>query len=137
MYASSLAAVSCLFTGPTELGRTYRLVRFGVDPVPVKLFEIPGGGGQSTGCWYTLTDGDLELTESSARFHYELTYRDSCNNSVLFTNIVEGTYERDGDTLTFVIPAQNTELRYQVEIRDDLLIVREDPSHVYTFSRSA
>jgi hypothetical protein len=135
MYASSLAGLSCFLTGPSQLAGNYRLVKFGVDAIPVRLFEIPGRDGQSTGCWYTLTEGTLRLTEAPDSFHYELTYRNSCDNTVLFTNVVEGTWIRTGDGLTFVIPAQDTELRFSVESNDDRLVLRPDPSHVYTFVR--
>jgi len=133
--ASSLAT-ACFLTGPSSPVGSYRLVKFGVDAIPVQLFELPDEHGQPTGCWYALTEGTLHLESAPAHFSYELIYRNSCTNAVLFDNVVEGHYEGDGEELTFFVNATDGGISFPVEWHDDRLIVREDASHVYTFKKT-
>ena len=77
-------------TGPATLDGTYTLVA--ENDVP-----LPSDHGEPEGCCLTLS-GSLTLTAST----YDLrTSHRNKNNGIAFDNSEQGTYARQGNTLTF------------------------------------
>jgi hypothetical protein len=135
--ASGVFLASCFL--PTESAFStghYALVRFGVDPIPVQLYELPSRQGQPTGCWYTLTDGFMELAKTpNTTFAYTNTYRNSCDGSVLFVESANGAVAQIGDSLSFTVTGVNNSFSFPGRLRQDTVIVVLDASHIYYFKR--
>ena len=90
--ALSLLALSCGGdgTGPGSLEGTFTLVRENDQPLPTDPFD-------PVGCCVTLS-GTLTLTTTT--YDLRASYRNK-NNAILFDNSEQGTYTRQGRTLTF------------------------------------
>ena len=90
--ALSLFVLSCGGdgTGPGTLEGTFTLVRENDQPLPTNPFD-------PVGCCVTLS-GTLTLTTTT--YDLRASYRNK-NNGILFDNSEQGTYTRQGSTLTF------------------------------------
>ena len=77
-------------TGPATLDGTYTLVA--ENDVP-----LPSDHGEPEGCCLTLS-GSLTLTAST--YDLQTSHRNK-NNGIAFDNSEQGTYARQGNTLTF------------------------------------
>lgn len=128
---SLLAACSLVSEPGDEVGGGYTLVRFGVDPLPVKIFELPPGG-----CWYSITEGALLLdTRLDRPFEYTLIYRDSCDGDVLSTTHVVGTFTNAGSDLTFVTSSGTGTVSFPGRVRGDTVIVDRSVGFTYYFKK--
>jgi hypothetical protein len=135
--ANAVCVASCFLTTDSSFAAgQYNLVRFGVDPIPVQLFELPPHQGQPTGCWYTLTDGTMELGRSpNATFAYNNTYRNSCDGAVLFVESANGTVTQVRDSLAFTITGAGNPFTFPGRVRKDTVIAEVDVSHIYFYKR--
>jgi Lipocalin-like domain len=79
-------------TAPTSLAGTYTLVAENDQP-------LPSDPSAPYGCCLTLS-GSLTLTDD-ATYEVRTSHRNK-NNGIEFDNSEQGTYSRDGNTLTFV-----------------------------------
>jgi hypothetical protein len=131
----SLAACS-LFTESSEApDGVYAMSKLGDSLLPVHLSELPDPNGQPSGCWYTLTEGSLQLISSERWFGYSLLYRNSCTAEVLESTGASGSFARHGSALTFTISAQDGDVSFPGIYTGNVLIVQRSPQFTYTFER--
>jgi len=133
-------AVGCdLFTEPDAgLDGNYPLVGFGADALPAKIFELPTRDGQPTACWYSLTEGSLQLdTRVGQQFEYTLMYRDSCDGQLLSTTNVSGTFTIANNDLVFVTSGGGGSLvTFPGRVRSDTVVVDRSLGFTYYFKKA-
>lgn len=96
------ALQACSSTSPSDIADgVYALVRYGMSSLPANLEQLPNPGGTPSSCWLTLAEGALNLNATANKFQYNLTYRNSCDGSVLGTGEASGDFEQNGNSLTF------------------------------------
>jgi hypothetical protein len=88
-------------TGPAPIEGTYSLVEENGDP-------LPSDPSAPFGCCLTLS-GSLTLT--ATRYELRTSHRNK-NNGITFDNAEEGTYTREGNTLSFTRTGGEGEFPY-------------------------
>lgn len=113
----------------------FKLVAFGGVPVPVWLDEMPTRSGQPSGCYFTLSDGELAMDGSRGAFVYDVRYRDSCTGALLSSTSADGSYTASGAVLTFRITGANGTITFGGTVASDTVIIRRNPDYIYYFKR--
>ncbi len=128
-----------LFSEQTSLAvGSYALFKFGSGALPTKIFELPTQDGQPSGCWYTLTEGTLQLSSGADhRFEYTLVYRDSCDGRVLWTTNESGEFVQDGSTLTFTVTGVDSTVSFRGTVSGETVSVERGVGYSYSFRKKS
>ncbi len=110
---------------------TFALFRYGETPIPAPIAELPDHNRNPSGCWFSLTEGNLVLTRETGLFSYLLTYRNSCDDRLLGTTAVSGRYQQFGATLLFAIPGQADSIRFSGAALSDTVLIQWDSPGLY------
>jgi hypothetical protein len=133
--SACLGATAIACTSPlaplTIANGEFVLSKYGTTPVPTNLFQLPDQNAQPTSCWYTLSSGSLTLTAASHTVHYSIVYRNSCDGSILYNEIVSGRFTQTDGTLVFYIPSQNGEHSFPGTITVDTVALQPDALFVF------
>jgi hypothetical protein len=119
---------------PVAQGK-YLLFAFNGTPLPVPTIELPNSPHDPTpsGCWYTLTEGELTLAPASADFAYTPTYRHSCTGDILSALSVSGQFDQEGTALAFRTPSATGVDAFAGIVRGDTVVMHRAVGYVYTF----
>lgn len=110
---------------------TFALFRYGGTPIPAPIAELPDHNRNPSGCWYSLTEGNLVLTRETGLFSYLLTYRNSCDDRLLGTTAVSGRYRQVGATLLFTKAGQTDSIRSNGAVLSDTVLIQWDSPGLY------
>ena len=113
----------------------YQLATFRDAQVPARVEEILSGG-QGTGCWIIATDGRLTVAAVDHVFSFSATFRDSCDNRLLWESIVRGRLDQSGAALSLITPGVGNVTTFPGRLRGDTVVIEmgDNPSNRYTYA---